>query len=267
MTNEEMALAIKQGYTELIPILWERIRRLAIRLTYRYFTRHEAICKRAGVTEEDLMQEAYLGFVMAIESFSPTSGNKFVSYLNYPILGCFTKATGQRTSRSRKEPLNHVASLDSPLQDADDLTLSDMVEDVSASEAFERIELTELQRIVREEIALLKNDRQKDTIMSYYFYQQTYHDIAKHYDIIPERARQIIRDGLRQLRKSRRLRELYGELQSHSFDLTLNRIRYSPEYFELIRQIQKRQKREYLSYGKQQAILYAFMQKTGAKLM
>ncbi len=261
MTNEEMALAIKQGKKELIPILWERVRRLVIQLTYSYYTRHYAICKRAGVTEDDLMQEAYLGFVKAIETYSLASGCKFVSYMGYPILGCFTEATGQRTARSRREPLNHAASLDSPLQDADDLTLCDMVEDVSAPEAFERIELTELQRIVREEIALLKDDQQKNAIVSYYFYRQTYQKIAERYGITPERVRVIIHNGFRKLRTSGRLRALYGELRSHSFGLALNRILYSPEYFELIRQIQELQKREYISYGKQQAILFAFMQK------
>ncbi len=266
MTNEDMAAAIKQGRTEMIPILWERIRRLVIQLAYRYYTRHDTSCKRAGVTEDDLMQEAYFGFVKAIEGYSPANGSKFVSYLSYPILGCFTEVIGQRTSRSRKEPLSHAASLDSPLQDADDLTLCDMVEDASVPEAFERIELTELQRVVREEIALLKDDRQRHAIAAHYLHEQTYQDIAKQYGITSERVRVIIHNGFRKLRASGRLRVLYEEFRGHSLDLALNRILYSPEYFELIRQIQKRQKREYLSYSKQQAILYAFMQKTEAKL-
>ena len=189
-----------RGHTELIPILWERIRRLAIQLAYRYYTRHEAVCKQAGVTEDDLTQEAYFGFVKAIEGYSPASGSKFVSYMSYPIQGCFTEATGQRTSRSRKEPLNHAASLDSPLPDADDLTLCDMVEDASALEAFEQIELTELQRIVREEVALLKDDRQRHTIGAHYLHKQTYQDIAEQYGITPERVRMIIHNGLRKLR-------------------------------------------------------------------
>lgn len=85
MTNEEMALAIKQGRKEMIPILWERVRRLVIKLTYSYYTRHQALCKRASVTEADLLQEAYFGFVKAIEAYSPASGCKFVSYMGYPI--------------------------------------------------------------------------------------------------------------------------------------------------------------------------------------
>lgn len=129
------------------------------------------------------------------------------------------------------------------------------------AEAFERIELTELQRIIREELACLPDRLQMEFLASHYLHGQSYQVIADKHDCSREWARQIINKGLRQLRKSRRLRELYGELQSHSLDLALDRIIYSPEYFELIQQIKERQKREYLSYGKQQAILFAFMQK------
>ena len=44
----------------------------------------------------------------------------FTTYLNYPIQSCFVAITGQWTAKSKKEPLNHAVSLDTPVNDTDD---------------------------------------------------------------------------------------------------------------------------------------------------
>lgn len=262
MTNEEMARLIQTGRTEWIPILWERVRKLAARLACSYYSRHYGLCRHAGVTDEDLMQEAYFGFIQAVHSYRPESGYLFTTYLHYPLTNCFRAATGQRTAKGKQEPLQHAVSLSTPTGEDDSLTLEDMLEDDTVPEAFEQIEITDMQKIVREELARLEDDRQQEAITAYYLRRQTYQAIADRYGVSLGRARQIIQTGMLKLRQSRRLRELYGESKSHGKDFVLQRIMYSPEYFELAQQIRERQKREYLSYGRQQAILYQFMQKS-----
>lgn len=262
MTNEEMARLIQAGRAEWIPILWERVRKLAARLASSYYSRHYGLCRHAGVTDEDLMQEAYFGFIQAVHSYRPESGYLFTTYLHYPLANCFRNAAGQRTAKDRQEPLQHAMSLNTPTGEDDSLTLEDMLEDDTVPESFEQIEITDMQRIVREELARLEDDRQQEAIAAHYLRGQTYQVIADRYGVSLGRARQIIQAGILKLRQSRRLRELYGESKGHGMDFVLHRIMYSPEYFELAQQIREWQKREYISYGRQQAILYQLAQKS-----
>lgn len=257
MTNEEIAVMINNGQTELIPVLWDRVRKLVAKFANSYYMRHYELCKRSGVTDDDLMQEAYFGFIKAIQSYPPESGNMFTTYLNYPIQSCFVAITGQRTSKSRKEPLNHAASLDTPVNDTDDgVTLQDTLQDENTYIDFEQIELTDMQKIVREELAQLKDAKQQEFITDHYLHEQSYQTIANKYGISRERVRQIASAGLRKLRNSKRLRALHGEFCNHIQTRFISFIEFNPQYFDLIRDIRERQKREYISYGKQQALIY-----------
>ncbi len=257
MTNEEMAVMINNGQTELIPALWERVRKLVGKFTYNYYTKHYELCKRAGVTDEDLLQEAYFGFIKAIQAYPSQSGNMFTSYLNFPIQSCFVAITGQRTSKSRKEPLNNATSLNTPVSDTDDgVYLQDTLQDENAHVDFEQIELTDMQKIVREELAQLKDAKQQDFISLHYLHEQSYQAIANQSGISRERVRQIINDGLRKLRNSKRLKALNVEFCNHAQTRFISQLEYNPQYFDLINDIHARQKREYISYGKQRALIY-----------
>ena len=257
MTNEEIAVRINNGQTEWIPELWDRVRKLVAKFSNSYYTRHYELCKRSGVTDEDLMQEAYFGFIKAIQAYPPESGNMFTSYLNFPIQSCFVAITGQRTSKSRKEPLNHAASLDTPVPDTDDgVTLKDTLQDENTYIDFERIELTDMQKIVREELAQLKDAKQQEFITGHYLHEESYQSIANKNGISRERVRQIINDGLRKLRISKRLKTLHVEFCNHIQNRFISQLEYNPQYFDLINDIRTRQKREYISYGKQQALIY-----------
>lgn len=257
MTNEEIAVMINNGQTEFIPVLWDRVRKLVAKFANNYYMRHYELCKRSGVTDDDLIQEAYFGFIKAIRSYPPESGNMFTTYLNYPIQSCFVAITGQRTSKSRKEPLNHAASLNAPVLDSDDgVTLQDTLQDENTYIDFERIELTDMQRIVREELAQLKDAKHQEFITAHYLHEQSYQAIATKYGISKERVRQIIVLGLQKLRLSKRLRTLHEEFCNHIQARFISTIEFNPQYFDLINDIRTRQKREYISYGKQQALIY-----------
>lgn len=256
MTNEAMATMIRSGKTELIPILWERVRKLVAKFTCNYYRRHYDLCRHAGVTDEDLLQEAYFGFIKAIHSYPPESGNKFTSYLNFPIQSCFALITGQRTSKSREEPLNHAASLSVPVADTVDICLQDTLPDEYAYLDFEQIEIADIQRTVRESVAQLKDIRQREFIARYFLHKRSYQSIANEYSISNKQVQQIIYKGLRELRCNKQLRILNDEFCSHNQTRFLRLIEYSPEYFDLVNAIRERQKREYISYGKQQVMLY-----------
>lgn len=110
MTNEQLATLIKQGGNdELIPILWERIRKIMYMKSDRVYSALQSRFNQCGYDVWDLKQSSYMAFLKAIEGYKPESGNKFTSYLSYPFKIIVQELTGIRTqkgtSRNHSKPL------------------------------------------------------------------------------------------------------------------------------------------------------------------
>lgn len=86
MTNEQLASFIKQGGNdELIPILWERIRKLMYMKSDRVYSALQRRFVQCGVDVWNLKQSCYIAFLKAVEGYKPNGKNKFTSYLSYPF--------------------------------------------------------------------------------------------------------------------------------------------------------------------------------------
>lgn len=134
MTNEELARQIQQGERGLILSLWEQVRRFALQQARRW-----AYLGRGGVTMEDLEQAAFLALLDALEGWKSAEG-QFLTWYGLRLKSVFAEATGQRTQRDRKDPLDRALSLEAPVGDEDDtLTLADVIPDPQAEAAMERI--------------------------------------------------------------------------------------------------------------------------------
>ena len=134
MTNEELARQIQQGERGLILSLWEQVRRFALQQARRW-----AYLGRGGVTMEDLEQAAFLALLDALEGWKEEEG-QFLTWYGLRLKSVFAEATGQRTQRDRKDPLDRALSLEAPVGDEDDtLTLADVIPDPQAEAAMERI--------------------------------------------------------------------------------------------------------------------------------
>ncbi len=105
-------------------------------------------------------------------------------------------------------------------------------------------------------MAQLKDAKQQEFITDHYLHEQSYQTIANKYGISRERVRQIASAGLQKLINRKRLRALHVEFCNHLQTRFISFIEFNPQYFDLIRDIRERQKREYISYGKQQALIY-----------
>ena len=68
MTNEQLAAFIKQGGNdELIPILWERIRKIMYMKSDRVYSALQSRFIQCGYDVWDLKQSCYTAFLKAIE--------------------------------------------------------------------------------------------------------------------------------------------------------------------------------------------------------
>lgn len=114
ISNEELAVLIKEGHAEYIPELWNQTERF---IWHQARRRAYSLEGRGGVTAEDLYQSGFFALLAAVRSFDPESGYKLITYLVRHLQNAFAETAGYRTKLQRKDPLQFADSLDAPFED------------------------------------------------------------------------------------------------------------------------------------------------------
>ena len=203
MSNEELALAIRQGDQGRTLELWEQVNGLVKRKAMQIMTALQLSGNPRGVEFDDLYQTGYLAMVAAVETYSPERG-AFSTWFMFHLKTAFAEATGYRTKNGRCEPLNTAASLDRPVQpdEPDGGTLGELVPDSRAADAIENVEESvyreQLHKAIDGAISELPpgNAQWDDMTLS---------AVGEVMGKSPERTRQMESKGIRELRKSRTL--------------------------------------------------------------
>lgn len=209
-----MAVAIQQGEDQFLLPLWDRMQRLAYMLAWRFYSTHERRCAAAGVTLDDLHQEAYLAFLDAVNSYRPESGFLLSPFLNFPARNRFKALVGLRAKRL---PLNQSLSLDAPISEEDaGLTLGNTLEDKTSPALFEAIAERDYQERLHEsleECLAIIPQEQAETIRESYYEGKSYAVIAEEKAIPRGQVRNLHDKGLRSLRsmKCRAILKEYRE--------------------------------------------------------
>ena len=200
MTNEQLAAFIKQGAKAA-----SKTKQMLLLLS-KLSKANQAV----NVNVNDIIPP------ISPKGNEPESGNKFTAYLSYPFRTAVQELTGMRTQKQKQEPLNSCASLDMPLNkdEPEKLTLADTIADDNAVNAPERVELEDDYRVLHEAVDRLK-EPQNRVINAYYFENKSLKDIGAEMRISPERVRQYKAKGLRCLRCSPLLKQLYRENLRH----------------------------------------------------
>ena len=136
MDTNQIAAAVKSGEAGVMT-LWAAVRRFTHDRAYRW---ERALGSRCGVTTDDLMQTGFLALLDALEGWE--SGKwSFLTVYGTALKAAFTEATGQRTQRDKRDPLQGYVSLDTPVtEEGDALTLADVLPDLEAETAFEDVD-------------------------------------------------------------------------------------------------------------------------------
>lgn len=170
MTNEELAVAIQTGDIGQLLQLWEQVRRFAVKQAGRWC---RALGDRAGVTQEDLQQCAFLALLDALSGYNPEGGS-FIGWYAMSLKSAFTAACGVRTQRDRQDPMRSALSMDAPLTDneGDPFTLADVTEDPAAEAAIQSVEerdrMQRLHDALEAAIETLPGDQQTAIREKYY---------------------------------------------------------------------------------------------------
>lgn len=211
LTNEQLCVFIQQDSTELLPILWGRVKGLCFMLCGRYYAKYAARFSACGVELCDLRQECYAAFLQAVRSFKEDKGMKFSSYLDFPIRNTAAELLGIRNpERTNHKPLDNAVSLDKPIEavDNDNMTLADIIPDRESGEPFERvldkIEDAETRAVIGKALHKLP-EIQRQVITLYYFENATLDEIGRRLELSGERIRQIRNHALKSLRQDTEL--------------------------------------------------------------
>ena len=126
MTNEELAALIQSGRDDLTATLWKQVKGFVAQQANRWCYAWQG---RGGAEFDDLCQVGFLAMLEALRTYNPEKGVKFISWLGTCIKAPFLAAVGCRTERQRRDPIETAASLEAPIEGAEDLTVGDMVAD------------------------------------------------------------------------------------------------------------------------------------------
>lgn len=203
MTNEELAVMIRQGRTDLYAELWEQVRRFVEKQARRRYTLTDGL---GGVTVDDLMQSGFLALVEAVEYFDPDGGASFIGVLNLHLKSAFSACGGYRTRR--RDPLViGCKSLNDPVKDDDPEgdTLLDLLKDPKDQyeSAEEGIYLGQLRRVLDSSISALPI-RQNEILYRHYVRGQTLKEISDELGCSLERVRQMEKSAFSSLQRNSR---------------------------------------------------------------
>ena len=115
MDVNELVRVIQEGREDLIPELWDAVRRLIAFHAKRFSL--EKDLGRYGVDLNDLIQNGYFALLEALRKHDPDKGS-FTNYLQYHLKNAFMDAIG-RTDRKRLDMLNRCKSFDELIDPSD----------------------------------------------------------------------------------------------------------------------------------------------------
>lgn len=147
MTNEELVRLIQDGQNEYIPQLWDQVYLFICSMAKKRLLGEPEHIKQL---EDDLINESYFDFLRAVEGYNAECEGSFINYLTYHLKNAFNRALGTRTQKDKRNLMHRAVSLDTPIEDAEDITLQDMIIDHMAEEDYRFIESADFWRDVHE---------------------------------------------------------------------------------------------------------------------
>ena len=214
MSNEELAARIQAGEKELLPVLWDQVRRFVAKMAARRYILTNGY---GGVEIEDLIQSGFLALCEAVERFQAGGDYKFLAYLDKCLKKAFSEAGGYRSNRQFNDPLHGCASLDTPLgDDPDGDTLGDLQADPRdrIEEADRRIWLAQLRAAVVNALNDLPPE-QRETLRRRYWDGLTLEEAAAEEGVTVYAIRAREKKALQMIRQRRRLAGFSEEYQAY----------------------------------------------------
>ena len=199
MSNEELAVQIREGNAAALPLLWEGIRGFVAKYAYSYMLMGSG----SNVVDlDDLIQSGYIAMTEAVASYEPGEA-RFITWLEYSLKTEFAKAMNMRSEKQKKDPLHCAASLSTPVNDAGDGTvlLMDIIPAPDAIEAVERRIYGEQLRRELETLLSTIEEENADVLRLHFYEEKALEEIAQQRGTTTSSVSACKQAGLRDIRK------------------------------------------------------------------
>ncbi len=209
MSNEELAIEIRTGKTELQSTLWMQIKGFIIQEAARFYFKCPGI---GGVEIEDLVQSAYFAMLSAIDAFEENSGYKFLTFLSYHLKTEFCTCAGIRTKKATLDPLNcKPKSFDEPLSSSEDSRIyADVLPDPEdCIEAANQKLWLEQVRAALDDMLLQLPEEQAETMRNRYYGELTVEDTARKMQLSAAEVKRNESKAMKRLRGERQKLEAF----------------------------------------------------------
>lgn len=223
MTNEELAVMIQNGHTELYADLWEQVYRLVCLKAERYSHLLQENGWRMDPEDfiSDLIQSGYFALVNAVKYFDPKAGFKFNTFLGNTLKSAFREAVGIRSSK--RDALEFSVSLDAPVLDDGDTALMDFID----SRPYDRddmvkvedsVYLWELRAALDEALSIL-TERERNVLVQRFIYDKNYAEQAEAANVSRGYITTVAGDAIEKIRRNRRIMsELAEFMPQYDYD-------------------------------------------------
>lgn len=228
MTNEELAIRIKAGETDLMGELWNQVENFTKKLAYEFITfRQPDKCRTAGLEIEDLFQISYFALEPAVKAFDAEKKYSFLTYLGVHLKNIFYKEIKVTNSGgkwyNRQDSLARAQSLNAPVyenKDSDELTLETLVPDEDSEEPFKDIEdrlYNEQLRADLEEAISSLESRDAQIIRDFYFNDLYEEALTEKFELSRSRVRLIRDRALQKLRGHKSLQSYREQIMGTAY--------------------------------------------------
>lgn len=202
MSNEELCLLIQDGETNRIGQLWDQVKKLVAKLSFRYLPKDGS----SQIEHEDLIQSGFLAMLDAIEDYDPAAGYTFATYLGNHLRNACRDVLGIKTSKQARDPINRAISLSQPVSsESKNLTLEDLIQDHSLdyvyTDLIEEVARSQDCQKIFAEVERLDSPA-REIFMDKFFHGRKENDIASRYGLKKHKVTNIITRSLGKIRRS-----------------------------------------------------------------
>lgn len=170
--------------------------------------RYIGAARRDGAVDvDDLMQAAFLGLIDASRTYDASKGETWSTWALRYIRKEIHALIGWRDGKFTKAH-SGALSLDVPVSEDYEGTMLDALEDDTLDPVDAGAILDDDRRIVREAVADLKDDRQREVVERWQLGGETQAAVAESLGVSSERVRQFWKKAQKTLARDQRLRQL-----------------------------------------------------------
>lgn len=207
MTNEELAVLIRDGRSDLQGVLWEQIEKF-VSMKAGIFYRNGAGLIRCE--KEDLEQAGFIAMMKAVQDYNPKNGC-FLTWYGFFMRRAFMQTAFGLSEKQKRDPLFYAADINGELYEEGGVTLEEITPGNAPDPeqtSLDNVYNLELRSALYAVMDRVLTPREKDVLQRHFVNGETLKACGDVYGLSPEGVRHIKESALRKMRNRGRNKEL-----------------------------------------------------------